>query len=358
MRCLENTLKAIRFHGIGDLRIDDLPDPEPGPGEVLIAIEAAGMCATDTHILDGHFFAATPVILGHEFSGRIIGVGDGVPASRIGELITCEPHEYCRTCLYCQIGQEHMCVDKRAYGVHLNGGMADLAVVPARLAYTIPEGVSPLFGAMTEPIACCVHAFDRLAPTSGLPIAIHGCGPAGTILIGLAKNSGLSPIIGVDPKPERRELALRAGADVVLDPADPAFTDTLMELTGGYGVTYQIDAAGSPRVIETAIRLAARKGTILFFGVAAPEATATIHPQEIYAKELSLLGTAINPFTHRRAIALLNRLPLDQLRTATFGIEQAAEAFQAQRDGTADKVFIVPEGSSLHPAADVAEAVR
>lgn len=349
-------MKAIRFHGVGDLRVDELPDPEPGPGEVLIAVEAAGMCATDTHILDGHYFAATPVVLGHEFSGRIVAVGDGVPASRIGELITCEPHEYCRTCLYCQLGQEHMCVDKRAYGVHLNGGMADLVAVPARLAYTIPEGVSPIFGAMTEPIACSVHAFDRLAPSSGLPIAIHGCGPAGTILIGLAKIHGLSPIIGIDPRAERRELALRAGADVVLDPADPAFTETLMELTGGYGLTYQIDAAGSPRVIETAISVAARKGTILFFGVAAPEATAVIHPQEIYAKELSLLGTAINPFTHRRAVGLLTRLPLDQLHTATFGIDQASEAFQAQRDGAADKIFIVPEGSSLHSSKNAAEA--
>lgn len=351
-------MKAIRFHGIGDLRIDELPDPEPGPGEVLIAIEAAGMCATDTHILDGHFFAATPVILGHEFSGRIVGVGAGVSASRIGELITCEPHEYCRACLYCQIGQEHMCVDKRAYGVHLDGGMADFAVVPARLAYAIPEGISPLFGAMTEPIACSVHAFDRLSPISGLPIAIHGCGPAGTILIGLAKNSGLSPIIAIDPRPERRQLALRAGSDVVLDPADPAFTDILMELTEGYGLMYQIDAVGSPKVIETAIRVAARRGTILFFGVAAPEATATIHPQEIYAKELSLLGTAINPFTHRRAVGMLHRLPLDQLRTAMFGIEQAAEAFQAQREGTADKIFIVPAGSSLHQGQHTAKAVR
>lgn len=351
-------MKAIRFHGIGDLRVDELPDPEPGPGEVLVAIEAAGMCATDTHILDGHYFAATPIVLGHEFSGRIVSVGEGVPASRIGELITCEPHEYCRSCLYCQIGQEHMCVDKRAYGVHLNGGMADLVAIPARLAYTIPEGISPIFGAMTEPIACSVHAFDRLAPASGLPIAIHGCGPAGTILIGLAKLHGLSPIIGVDPRPERRELALRAGADVVLDPNDPSFTDTLMDLTDGYGLTYQIDAAGSPRVIETAIRVAARKGTVLFFGVAAPEATATIHPQEIYAKELTLLGTAINPFTHRRAVALLGRLPLPQLRTATFGIDQAADAFQAQRDGAADKIFIIPEGSSLYHSTTAAEATQ
>lgn len=349
-------MKAIRFHGIGDLRVDELPNPEPGPGQVLVAIEAAGMCATDTHILDGHFFAATPVVLGHEFSGRIVGVGEGVLDSRIGELITCEPHEYCRSCLYCQIGQEHMCIDKRAYGVHLDGGMADFVVIPARLAYTIPEGISPIFGAMTEPIACSVHAMDRLNPASGLPIAIHGCGPAGTILVGLAKINGLSPIIGIDPRAERRELALRAGADIVLDPADPSLTETLMELTGGYGLSYQIDAAGSPRVIETAIRVAARKGTILFFGVAAPEATATIHPQEIYAKELSLLGTAINPYTHRRAVALLNRLPLEQLHTAIFSIDQVAEAFQAQRDGAADKIFIIPEGSSLHRSDAAAEA--
>jgi L-iditol 2-dehydrogenase len=335
-------MRAIRFHGRGDARVETVPDPVPRPGEVLIAVDAAGMCATDIHILDGHYPATPPLTIGHEFAGRIVDMAPDIDRSRIDELVTVEPHEYCRQCLYCRIGQEHMCVDKRAYGVHLDGGMAEFVAVPARLAYPLPEGVPALFGAMTEPIACSVHAMDRLAPVSGLPVAIHGCGPAGSFLIGLSRLAGLSPIIAADPRPDRRDLALRVGADLALDPTAADFAERALENTDGYGFPYQIDAVGSPAIIEKAIVMASRRGTILFFGVAEPAATTTIRPQEIYAKELSLLGTAINPYTHRRAVGLLRRLPLNQLRTTTFSLDQAHDAFAAQRAGHADKVFVAP----------------
>lgn len=338
-------MKAVRFHGVGDLRTEEIPDPTPGPDDVLITVEAAGMCASDIHIIDGHYASNPVMTLGHEFSGRITAVGNNVEKSRIGDLVTVEPHEYDRTCMYCHVGLEHMCLNKRAYGVQLDGGMAEYAAIPARLAYSVPEGVPAVHAAMTEPIACSVHAMDRLAPVSGLPIAVHGCGPAGAILTGLARMQGLAPIVVIDPKPDRRDLALRVGADLTLDPLAGDFDERVLEVTNGYGFPYQIEASGSAAVVETAVGIAARHGTVLLFGVAAPDATATIRPQEIYAKELSLLGTAINPFTHHRAVQLLSRLPLSELRLAEFSIDHVDEAFAAQRSAAADKVFIIPGGT-------------
>ncbi|BBG03739.1 MULTISPECIES: alcohol dehydrogenase catalytic domain-containing protein [Pseudonocardia] len=339
-------MKAVRVHGPGDLRIEDVPDPRPAHGQVLVAVEAAGMCATDVHILHGTFPCRYPLTIGHEIAGRIVEVGDGVDPARVGASVTVEPHEYCRECLYCRIGQEHMCTAKEAYGVHVDGGMAEYLAVPSRLAYDLPEGVSAALGSMTEPIACSIHAMDRLGAVSGLPVAVYGCGPAGAVLVALCRRAGLSPIVVLDPRAERRDLALRVGADIALDPTTGEIEDIVRDLTGGYGFSYQIDAVGSPRVIEQAVARAARRGTVLFFGVAAPGDPATVYPQEIYAKELSLLGTAINPYTHHRAAALLPQLPLTELRTATYHLTDAAAALEAQQRGEVDKIFLAP-GESL-----------
>lgn len=335
-------MKAVRIHGPGDLRVEEVPDPRPAPGQVVLAVEAAGMCATDVHILHGTFPCKYPLTIGHEIAGRIIDVGEGIDPARVGAAVTVEPHEYCRECLYCRIGQEHMCIAKEAYGVHLDGGMAEYLAVPSRLAYDLPTGVPAAIGSMTEPIACSIHAMDRLAPLSGLPTAIYGCGPAGAVLVALSRRAGLSPIVVFDPRPERRDLALRMGATIALDPTAADTEAAVTDLTKGYGFSYQIDAAGSPQVIEQAIARSARRGTVLFFGVAAPNDPATVFPQEVYAKELTLLGTAINPYTHHRAAALLPELPLTELRTTTFAIDDAAEALDGQQKGIADKIFINP----------------
>ncbi len=335
-------MRAMRFHGDGELRLDDIPAPEPGPNDVLLAPQAVGICGTDAHIVAGHYPSHPPVVLGHEVSALVVGVGRDVRTLSEGDLITVEPHLYCRACTYCRIGMEHMCPDKRAPGVHLDGGLAERLVVPEHIAYRLPEGTSPIQGALVEPLACCTHAMDRLEVRSGLPLVIFGCGSAGSLLIGLARLAGLGPIIAIDPRDSRRRLARTMGADVVLAP-DSELDERIMELTGGLGAPYVVDAVGSGPVIEHAIRIASRGARILVFGVADPHATATIRPNEIYAKELTLLGTAINPFTHHRAMHLLERLPLDAWNIVTFPLDQFEAALAAQGAGDADKVMVAPQ---------------
>lgn len=337
---------AARFHGIDDLRVDDIDPPEPGPGDVLLAPLAVGVCGTDTHILAGHYPATNPVTLGHEVAARVLAIGSDVEDVQVGDLITVEPHRYCGKCKYCRRGLEHMCIKKEAYGVHLDGGMAEHMVIPARIAYRLPQDLDPAIGALTEPLSCCLHAMDRLAPLAGLPILIIGAGPAGAMLIALAKQAGLGPVVAADLRADRRGLATRMGADVVLDPAADDYEQRALDLTDGDGFPYTVDAVGSPAILETCIRLGGRAGRVLVFGVANPAARASISPQDVYARELTILGSAINPYTHLRATAMLQILPLDQLRIATYPLAKVHEALEAAEAGTTDKVQLNPQAVS------------
>ncbi len=338
-------MKALRFHGPNDLRLEELPLPVPGPGEVRIRPAAVGICGTDVHILDGTFASRPPMTLGHEVAGFVDAVGVGVRNTREGDLITVEPHRYCGVCRYCRLGREHLCLNKEAYGVHLDGGMAECQVIPERIAYRLPDGMDPKVGALAEPLSCVVHAMDRLHATSGTSVVIFGAGPAGLILVTLCRLAGLVPIVVVEPDAARRAAAIAFGAHGTVDPSTDSWVEDAQSLVGGAGFDSVIEAVGSPRVLESAIPLAARGGTVLVFGVANPDATAVIKPQEVFAKELTILGTVINPYTHHRAVELLPGLGLDRLGIRSFPLDAHAEAFEAHHKRVAGKVQFAPQGS-------------
>lgn len=342
-------MRAARYQGDHRVTVDEIDVPPVGPTEVLIAPEYVGLCGTDAHIVDGEYRSTPPVTLGHEIGGRIVEVGPEVRTLRPGDLVSIEPHYYCGVCIHCQSGRPHMCPERKAPGVHLDGGMAEYLVVDETLAYTVPGTQNARHAALVEPLACAVHGMDRLDPKSGSAIAVFGVGPAGALLIMLAKRAGLGPIVAVEGRSARRDLALRVGADLVLDPAADDLEAQLLESSGGIGFPYAIDAVGSPAVLETAIPVLSRGGRVLIFGVASPGARASISPNDIYARELTILGTALNPFTHRRAANLAHQLPLDELRVGDFPLERFDQALQAQREGAYDKVFITPQVRDREP---------
>ena len=202
-------MKALRFYGSHNLRLEDVPRPDPGPGEVRVKPMAVGICGTDQHILDGSYNSCPPLTLGHEVAGFVDAVGHGVRGIREGDLITVEPHRYCGVCRYCRLGKEHLCLEKRAFGVHLDGGMAEYEVIPERAAYRLPDGMDPRVGALCEPLSCCVHGMDRLAPRSGMSIVVFGAGPAGLMLVGLCRLAGLTSITVVEPDANPLETSAR-----------------------------------------------------------------------------------------------------------------------------------------------------
>lgn len=348
MSNLSRTVLRYSPHKALELTSESIPDIPPDG--VLITVLAVGVCGTDMHILEGTFTAADGVILGHEVSGVVDSIGPSVDHLHPGDLVSLEPHWYCGSCTYCRDGQEHHCMSKKGYGVKLDGGMATQIVVPARIAYLLPPEINPLIGAMGEPLSCAVHAMERLNPRLGESILISGAGPSGAILITLAKARGLHPIVVLEPSEQRRQTALEMGASHAYSPAEFSPGTESPELCpipsdkGGYHNA--VDAVGKAEVIEQLIPQLRKGGTLLCFGVAAPNDSFPLYPRQVFESELTILGSIINPYTHERSISLLEYLPLEAIPAKVFRLEDFANAFDVQRQAEA-KVFISPNPELL-----------
>jgi L-iditol 2-dehydrogenase len=333
---------CVRFEGVGRLALGVRDIPRPGMGEVRVMPLAVGICGTDARILEGGYAAVPGTILGHEIAGTVVEVGAGVDVLADGDMVSIEPHLYCGTCRYCRLGWEHLCPSKRAFGVHLDGGMAGSVVVPATLAYRVPAGVDPVVACMAEPVGCGIHGMDRLQPISGLPLLIIGSGPAGLMLLALARLTGVGPIVVLEPDGLRRAAAAEGGADLVLDSHDPAWREVALAATGGHGFDQVIEASGSADGLATAIGMAARHARLLVYGVAHPDAVTPVRANDIYARELTILGAALNPHTHARAVELVGHLGLERLRPGRYPLRDVHDAFAAQQERRHLKVVMTP----------------
>lgn len=334
---------AIRFHGVGDLRLEELPVPVPGPGEVRIRPLAAGMCGTDIHIFNGEAPATPPVVLGHEVAGVVDAVRAGTLGIHEGDMVTLQPNTFCGLCRPCRSGREHLCSRLVAYGVNVNGGFAEAMVMPASVAHLLPAGMDPRIGCLAEPLACCVHGIDRLKIEAGSSVLVIGAGPIGLMLTRLSRLSGAALIVTSERDKERRSGALAFGADALVDPNSEDGSETIKDMTGGEGFDYVVDAVGSSATFEQSISLAAHGGKILVFGVAPMTASASVRPFDIYRRELTILGSFINPYTHERAVSLLRRMGLENLCINTYSLVQYTEAFKpVPSSGAASKVQIAP----------------
>lgn len=337
------TMRSLRFHGVRDLRLDALPIPVPQPGEVRLRPLAAGLCGTDDHILNGEFPAVAPVVLGHEVAGVVEAVGAGVANLKEGDLVTVQPNTYCGTCRYCRTGREHLCTSLRAYGVHLNGGFSESMVAPASALYRLPVGTNPHIGCLVEPLACCIHGIDRAAIASGSSVLVIGAGLIGLLLTRLARLAGAGLIVVSEPQESRRAKALEFGADHVLDPKQGGEKQAL-DRTNSEGFDVVIDAVGSSTTFEQSIRMSSRGASILVFGVAAQSAVAGVRPFDVYARELTIVGSFINPYTHERAVNLLPQMRMEKLPIRTFKLDEFQQAFESHAASTEPaKIVILPQ---------------
>lgn len=330
---MPDRMLAARFHGPRDMRLEEVDRPQAAPGWVVVEPAAVGICGTDAHIYAGDFPVRAPVTLGHEIAGRISDVGDGVDDLFVGDPVCIEPHVFCTTCRYCRGGREHLCLNKLAFGVHLDGGMAEAVTVPRRTVYRVPDHLDLSIAALAEPVACSVHGFDRLSPRQGESLVIIGGGPAGLINTALAVHKGACPTVVVEPDRTRRAIALDFGADLVIDPTEEGWDKQALEATNGVGFDNVIEAVGGGRTLEAAVELAARGARILVFGVAREGDIARLRPYEFFAKELTLLGTVINPYTQDRAVQLLGRLPLERLPIEIVPLANVGAAFDGSLKG-------------------------
>ncbi len=301
-------MKVFEITGPNVSRVRNVNLKEPGNNEVLIKVRACGICGTDIHMFKGDVkLAEYPIVPGHEFSGEVISVGNNVKDFSEGDRVAVDPNIACGGCYYCKMGMPNFCENWRAIGIHLQGACAEYVLVPQSNVYKMPENLSFEEAAFTEPVSCCVHGQDLLNLKGGESIAIFGLGPIGLIHAQLAKGKGASNIIGVDVVEYRIKFAeSKEYFDHVINPRERNVLEEISRITKGKGVDVVIEASGSTDAFETGTKILGLNGKILVFGVAPEDKLATLKPFEIYRKQLSIIGSFINPFTTERALRMLS----------------------------------------------------
>ena len=340
-------MKASYFLGDKKFEVRDLPLPEIGEQDVLVRVAACGVCGTDVHIYHGSKGSTDvkpPVVLGHELAGEVEKIGSQVTTVKPGDHVTIDPNIYCGKCHFCQIGKKQMCQNLYAIRVNRDGGFAQYCVAPETQCYQLDKEVPLKYGAMTEPLACCVHGIDRAGIRQGDTVCVIGGGAIGLLMIQLAKLSGASKVILSEPVAMRREIGKKVGAWACVDPIHEDIKERLMELLGTEGVDVVIECVGTPVAAEQAFLAADRGATILLFSVPKPESIYSLHLEEVFQKELTILGSMINPDTHGRAAALINSgvLKLEPIITHSFSVEQVEEAILMQQSADSIKVIVEP----------------
>ena len=297
-------MRALRYHGPGDLRVEEVPRPEPGPRDVLVQVEVALTDGTDAKAFRrGHplLLAEVPSPFGHEFCGIDVATGRRVVAANSAPCGDCPP---------CRRGEETLCENLRPF---LNGAYAEYLLVPARIAarnlLPVPPGLASEVAAMVEPLACCLHGIERAEVEAGQTVAVVGPGPIGLMLCAAAKDAG-ARVVAVGGRPDRRELAREFGA----------------ELGDGRGADVVVEAAGTAEAWQDALELVRPGGTVVFFG----GRELAVDTFRLHYEELTLRGAFHHAPRHvRAALAFLasGAYPWERLVTHRVGLEQVTGLF-------------------------------
>ncbi len=251
------------------LDLVDRPAPTPGPGEVLLRVEAASICGTDLHLFTWDEWASEnlvpPRILGHEIAGTVVATGSGVQRVREGDLVGVESHIVDWTCAQCRSGQPHLCRNLRVIGVHTDGGFAEQVVIPETNAIE-SNGLDPAVVALQEPMGNAVHA-AFVEPIEGRSVLVTGCGPIGLCAVGIARAAGAARVIATDTEAFRLQLATRMGAHITLDASDPGTVEAIIEATGGEGVDVVLEMSGAGPALDQALAAVTRGGSVSLLGI-------------------------------------------------------------------------------------------
>ncbi len=340
------SMRAIRLEGLRELALREVAVPAPGPGELLVKVAACGVCGTDRHLFLGEFPSRPPVTLGHEFAGRVEAVGEGVFDFAPGMLVTGDPNIACGRCPECRRGRVNLCRNLQAIGIHRDGGFADYVCLPETQAHRLPDGLDPVLGAFCEPLACCIHGIDMAEIRSGDCVVVLGGGLIGLLAVQLARLAGASRVVLVTRSAAKRDLALRLGAT---DAIDPSSGDTNAAICGESGLLpggadVVIEAAGVPETVEQAPRLACRGGTVVVLGVLPQGKKVSVEPFDLLFREIRLLSSFVNPFTHARAAHLIasGQISVEPLVSRRVGLDEGIAAIAGAAPAGEIRTIVVP----------------
>src|SRR6185312_32319 len=291
------TMQAARLNAIGAMRIESVPQPVPGPGELLVRLAATGICGSDRHMFRGEYPTALPVTLGHEVCGIVEARGEGAGRIPIGAKITGDPNIACGHCPACRMGRPNLCHNLTAIGVFRDGGFADYLVMPEGQAFELPADLDPIRGAFSEPLACCLHGLDVARIVPGNSVAVLGGGVIGMLMVQLARLAGAQTVVLSTRQQPRRQLALELGATHAVDPGAGALVEAIAGPHGIVpgGVDVVLECAGVPATFRQALALARRGGAVVIFGVMPQGEIVGVEPFDLLFRELRVEGAYLNP---------------------------------------------------------------
>lgn len=340
-------MKSAVFYGKHDLRVEESAMPKVGAEDVLIKVKACGICGTDVHIYEGDKGAAEvtpPTILGHEFSGVVAEIGANVTGVKVGDRVCIDPNCYCGKCDFCRSGIAHFCTDMIGYGTTVNGGFAEYCSVDQRQVYKLGDNTTFEQGAMTEPVACCLHGIDMCNIQPGSSVVVIGGGMIGLLMLQLARLAGAARTALLEPVESKREVAKKLGADVCIDPIHEDVKAVLAE-NGMKWVNTVIECVGRTSTIEQAIDIVGNKGTVMMFGLTKPDDAISLKPFEVFQKEIELKASFINPYTQKRALELIDsgRLDVSSMVYEVAGLNDLADILAKPELRANGKYIISPE---------------
>jgi len=329
-------VKAAVISAPGKVTIAEIPDPTPGPRDVVVEVAACGLCGTDLHILHGEFAPSLPLVPGHEFAGQVVAVGADVTEVRMGDRVAVDPSLFCHDCHYCRRGRSNLCERWAAIGVTRAGGAAQYAVAPVGNCVKLPEHVRVEDAALIEPLSCAVRGYDVLRNQLATHVLIYGSGTMGLMMLELAKRTGATTVDVVDINPERLATASRLGCS--------ATAASAVELDRPRGWDVVIDATGNQRAIQDGLSRVAKGGTFLQFGVADYAARASIEPYRIYHEEITITGSMAVLHSFERAAELFAEGVLDPqvFISHRMPLEQYAQALDQFAAGVGRKIQVQP----------------
>jgi 2-desacetyl-2-hydroxyethyl bacteriochlorophyllide A dehydrogenase len=344
---LPEVMLAAVYRAPGEISVEEVPVPRPGPGEVVVEVGHCGVCGSDIHLMiDG--WGKPDTVGGHEFSGTVAAVGDGVHQWRVGDAVVGGPSPRCGACRRCREGHPSQCEQRGAFVVsHVGGAFARFALLDARAVVRVPDGMDPRVAALAEPLAVALHGITRAGLGAGDSAMVFGAGPIGALSIAALVALEIAPVRVVEPNPRRRALAGALGAHEVLAPDDlETFPAWEPERLSPRAVDAVLECSGKRRAMEAGLHQLRRGGRLVLVG-AGMEAPA-FDPNRLLLNELEVCGSFVyDADGFERAMAMLasGAIPTDVLvEPVDVGLDGLADALRGLASGAvAGKVMVVPE---------------
>ncbi len=332
--------------GIGHVVYREMPEPVPGAGELKVEVKAAGICGTDIHIYHDRFRYNPPVVLGHEFSGVVVEVGQGVTSFQVGDRVTAEaPARICGTCAYCRVGNYNFCSNRLGLGWGVDGCFARYCIIEEKMTHRIPGNIDFKAGALCEPLACVVHGIELTEIGAGELVVVSGPGPIGLLTMQAARAEGARVVVtGTSKDRERLDFARKLGADYVMDVEEQDVVNEVRTLTKGYGADVVLECSGSETAVNTGFELlksGAKYTQVGLFG-----RPVTIHFEKVALKEIKVTGVMSQRWTAwERALKLVEseRIRLEPLVSGEYAMSDWERAFQAFEEKKGFKIVMYPE---------------